>query len=140
MKNSILVQQFIEQIWNNRAFDKIDSFLHPAFTDHSLSPMLSKDREGLMKWITSTGKSFEHHTSIESQVTEGEQTMVKIKMQLKHTGIWRDIEPTGIELHTVGYRHFRIKDGKIIEHWALIDGQAIENQLKEAAHGCRIAV
>jgi predicted ester cyclase len=65
---------------------------------------------------------------------------MKIKMRLKHIGPWRDIAPTGIELHVIGYRHFKIKDGRIIEHWALIDGQAIENQLKKAAHGCNIVI
>lgn len=57
-------------------------------------------------------------------------------MILKHIGSWRDIKPTGINLHTTGYRCFKLKDGKIIEHWALIDGQSIENQLKETSHSC----
>lgn len=138
MENSILVQHFIDQIWNNKAFEKMDSFLHPDFRDHSLPPVLPPDSEGTKKWIISTGLSFEHHTIIEAQVNEGESSMVKIKMNLKHIGDWRNIEPTGIELHTNGYRHFKFKNGKIIEHWALIDGQAIENQLKKATHGCKI--
>lgn len=36
------------------------------------------------------------------------------------------------------YRYYRLQDNKIIEHWALIDGNAIENQLKDAAKGCNI--
>jgi predicted ester cyclase len=138
MENSILVQNFIDQIWNHQAFEKLDSFLHPAFRDHSLLPVLSPDKEGTMKWIINTGISFEHHTTIEDQVTDANQSMVSIKMKLKHIGPWRGFEPTGVELHATGYRHFKMKDGKIIEHWALIDGQAIENQLKEASQGCKI--
>ena len=139
MKNSILVQEFIEQIWNKKSFEKIDDFLHSAFKDHSLSPTLSPDKEGLKKWINATSLAFEHETAIEAQVTEGDQIMVKIKMKLKHIGSWRGIEPTGIELYTNGFRHFKIKDHRIIEHWALIDGERIENQLKEVSHGCKIA-
>ncbi len=140
MENSILVQQFIDQIWNNQEFEKLDSFLHPAFKDHSLLPMLSPDKEGTIKWIINTGISFEHYTIIEDQVTDADQSMVRIKMKLKHIGSWRGIEPTGIELYTIGYRHFKFKDGKIIEHWALIDGEIIENQLKEASQGCKIEI
>lgn len=139
MENSILVQDFINQVWNNKAFEKLDKFLHADFKDYSLPPMLPKDKEGTKKWVINTGASFEHHTIIEEQVTEGDKCMVKIKMNLKHIGTWRDIEPTGLDLQTTGYRYFKIKDGKIIEHWAMIDGQAIENQLKDAAHGCKIA-
>lgn len=139
MKNSVLVQKFIEQIWNKKSFEMLDDFLHPAFKDYSLLPILSPDKEGLKKWITATGISFEHKTVIEDQVTESDQIMIKIKMKLKHIGIWRGIEPTGIELSTTGYRHFKIKDDRIIEHWALLDGETIENKLKEATHNCTIS-
>ena len=138
MKNSILVQKFIEQIWNKKSLEMLDDFLHPLFQDHSLLPILSPDKEGLKKWITATGNSFEHETVIEDQVAESDQIMIRIKMKLKHIGVWRGIEPTGIELSTTGYRHFRIKDDSIIEHWALLDGEAIENKLKKASHGCTI--
>lgn len=138
MKNSILVQKFIEQIWNNRAFEMLDSFLHPSFKDYSLLPLLPPDREGTKTWIITTGQSFEHKTTIEDQVTEENQCMVRIRMNLKHIGTWRGIESTGIELQTIGYRHFKIKDERIIEHWALLDGQAIENQLRDASHSCTL--
>lgn len=140
MSNSILVQHFINQIWNNNAFEKLSSFLHPAFKDYSLPPMFSPDQEGAQKWIISTGIAFEHNTIIEDQVTEADKSFVKIRMNLKHIGNWRNIEPTGINLHAAGYRLFKLKDGKIIEHWALIDGQAIENQLRGASNGCKIAM
>ena len=138
MHNSILVQNFIDEIWNNRAFEKLNIFLHPDFKDYSLPPMLSPDKEGTKKWIINTGVSFEHNTIIEEQVTEADKSIVKIRMNLKHIGAWRHIEPTGAELHAIGYRYFKLKDGKIIQHWALIDGQAIESQLKDAIHGCKI--
>ena len=139
MDTTILVQRFIDQIWNNKDFEKLDNFLHPDFKDHSLPPTLSPDQEGTKKWIVNTGVSFDHKTTIEEQVTEGDKSMVRIRMDLKHIGLWRDIEPTGIDLFAIGYRYFKISDGRIIEHWALIDGQAIENQLKKASHGCKIA-
>ncbi len=138
MNNSTLVRNFIDEIWNNRAFEKLNNFLHSDFKDYSLPPMTSSDRERTKQWIINTGLSFEHNTVIEEQVTENDKSIVKIRMNLKHIGTWRDIEPTGIELHTVGYRYFKFKDGKIIEHWGLIDGQAIENQLRDASHGCKI--
>lgn len=139
MENSKLVAEFIEQIWNNRNFEKLTQFLHLEFIDNSLPPAMSKDIEGMKKWIIGTGVSFQHKTTITEQVTEGDKSIIKIRMDLKHIGLWRDIEPTGIEIATTGFRFFKIAEGKIIEHWALIDGQTIENQLKSATLGCRIA-
>jgi len=139
MDNAILAQDFIAQIWNNRAFEKLNHFLHPDFTDHSLPHSLPPDIAGTKEWIINTGLSFEHHTTIDQQVTEVDLSIVKIRMYLKHIGIWRGLEATGIELYATGYRHFRFKAGKIIAHWSLIDGEAIESQLRNSSHGCRIA-
>lgn len=138
MNNSTVVANFIDEVWNHRNFENMDSFVHPAFVDHSLPEKLSPDMEGTKKWIIATGSSFEHQTIIEDQVTEGDKSVVKISMHLKHIGTWRDIEPTGFIVTTKGYRMFRLQDGKIIEHWALIDGQSIESQLKTNLQGCKI--
>lgn len=140
MNNLKVVTDFIENIWNRRDFDVLDIFLHPDFRDHSLPPALSPNKEGLKKWVIGTGISFDHYTTIEDHVIEGDKCILKIKMQLKHIGNWRDIAPTGVKLDTQGYRYFKLKDQKIIEHWALIDGQVIENELTKASHGCKIVL
>lgn len=139
MNNSALVKDFINQIWNNQRFEMLSTFLHPDFIDHSLPPGLPANSEGTKKWIMNTGVSFDHETIVEDQVTEGNKSVAKVRLNLKHIGPWRDIEATGIDLYTVGYRFFKLKDEKIIEHWALIDGQSIENQLKSVSHGCKLA-
>ena len=138
MDNSKIIADFIEQIWNNRNFRKLEDFMHPDFKDHSLPSALSADTEGMKKWIFGTGISFEHKTIIEDQITEGNKSIAIIKMEMKHIGLWRNFEPTGVELTTFGYRYYKLKDGKIIEHWAIIDGQKIEIQIRNASKGCKI--
>jgi predicted SnoaL-like aldol condensation-catalyzing enzyme len=135
--NKEIVTNFVEEIWNQNQFGKLDKYIHPAFADHSLPSVLPPNKEGLRRWITGTGQSFEHKTIIEEIVCEENKVMLKIKMLLKHIGKWRNIEPTGAEISTVGYRYVKLAGNKIIEHWALLDGNTIENQLKQAAHGCK---
>jgi predicted SnoaL-like aldol condensation-catalyzing enzyme len=131
LKNKLIVSNFIEEIWN-------DNYISNNFIDHSLPTTLSADKEGMKLWIIGTGKSFEHKTIIEDIICEDNKVMLKIKMQMKHIGVWRNIEPTFFEISTVGYRYYKLTDEKIIEHWGLIDGNSIENQLKEAQHNCKI--
>jgi len=138
MNYSTLVQNFIELVWNQQSFEQLDKLVHPNYQDHSIQSSLPPGKEGTRAWILNTGLSFDHHTTIEEQVTEGDKCIVKIKMRLKHVGTWRNIAPTGISIETNGYRFFKFKDGKIIEHWALHDGQNIENQLRHAVEGCEI--
>ncbi|HYF69666.1 MAG TPA: ester cyclase [Ohtaekwangia sp.] len=133
-----IVTNFIEDIWNKNQFDLIDDYIHPEFIDNSLPASLPSNKEGMKQWILTTGKSFQHKTLIEDLVCENNKVMLKIKIQMKHIGVWRGIEPTYKEISTGGYRLYKISDQKIIEHWALIDGNAIENQLISVQHGCEI--
>jgi hypothetical protein len=133
-----LVAGFIRDIWNGRRFDRLEHYLHPAFVDHSLPPVLSPDVRGLEQWVRLTDRSFEHHTIIDEQVTEPGKSILKVRMELRHIGEWRGIAPTGHAVVAVGYRCFRLVEERIIEHWALIDGNAIENQLRETAVGCKV--
>jgi len=137
-ENRSIVTNFIEEIWNQNQFEKIDNYIAYEFIDHSLPPALPPNKEGMKLWIIEVGRSFEHTTLIDDMVCEEDKVMLKIRMQLKHIGIWRDIEPTYSEISTVGYRCYKLAEGKIIAHWALLDGNAIENQLKEAQHGCKV--
>ncbi|MFZ4796978.1 MAG: ester cyclase [Bacteroidia bacterium] len=136
--NKSIVINFIEEIWNQNQFEKIDNYISANFIDHSLPPTLPADKDGMKLWIIGTSKSFEHKTIVDDIVCEADKVMLKMTMQLKHIGVWRDIEPTYFEILTVGYRYYKLSNGKIMEHWALIDGNAIENQLKESIHGCKI--
>lgn len=138
--NQSLISNFIEQIWNNRNFEKLDDFIHPDYKDNSLPNTFSANKEGLKNWILATSSSFNHKTIIEDDVSEGDKIIIKIEMIMKHTGTWRDIESTGLEVTIQGYRFYKLKNSKIIESWALIDGQAIESQLKGAIYGCEPAV
>jgi predicted SnoaL-like aldol condensation-catalyzing enzyme len=133
-----LVSDFIRDIWNEHRFDRLEQYLHPTFTDHSLPASLPPNRHGLEQWIRLTGLSFEHRTLIDEQVTEPGISILKVRMVLRHTGEWRGIAPTGLEIVVVGYRCFRLAEERIIEHWALIDGNAIENRLRGAAQGCKV--
>jgi hypothetical protein len=71
IKQSLMIKAFLHEIWNQQAFDKIDKYLHPDFEDHSLPASYPCGKEGTIQWITQTGYSFRHLSSIESLVTEG---------------------------------------------------------------------
>ncbi|QDK81867.1 ester cyclase [Spirosoma sp. KCTC 42546] len=134
-----LAINFIEEIWNQQQYAKLDDYLHPDYVDHSLPTPLAPNRTGLLKWIQATSQSFSHQTVIEDQVTEGDKTILKVKLLMTHIGLWRGIEATRAQVSTTGYRFYRLADDKIIEHWAAIDGTVLEAQLKhKASEGCKI--
>ncbi len=129
--NKTIVSDYIKKIWNEKQFDKLDQFLSEDFTDHSLPPAYPANKEGTLQWILSFGDSFEHKTFIEEIIGEGNRVVLKLQLQLKHIGVWTGIDPTQGNVHTSGYRLFKLSENKIIEHWAMIDGNRIENILRE---------
>jgi predicted SnoaL-like aldol condensation-catalyzing enzyme len=132
-----LVTNYITDIWNTGAVESINEYLHPDFKDHTLPPFLPADATGLLQWIALTSSSFKHHTVIEDQVTEGNKSIIKIRMEVVHTGVWRGIAPTGTNAVTTGYRFFRVEAGKIIEQWGHLDGAALEAALTGSAAACK---
>lgn len=137
-KNKSIIANFIEEIWNQQLLDNISHYIADGYVDHSLPPSFPINMEGTKLWIIETGKSFKHHTTIEEMLCENDKVMLKIRMHLIHIGSSRNIEPTSLEISTIGYRFYKMSEGKIIEHWSLLDGNSIENQLRDAKHGCKI--
>lgn len=129
-KNKQVVADLIDRIWNNRHYDELCRFLHSNFEDHSLPPTMPGGAEGLKLWVEGLGRSFEHSTRIDEMIAEGDMVAIRVTMLLKHTGAWRGIGATGKEFGTGGFRIFSLSDGKIIEHWGLMDPTTIENAIK----------
>lgn len=127
--NKQVVTDFMDVIWNNKQYDELCRFLHTNFEDHSLPTSLPPGTEGLKVWLTALSKSFEHSSRIDDVIADGDKVAIRMTMLLKHTGQWRGIAATGKEFGTNGFRFFRLKDGKIIEHWGLLDATAIDNNV-----------
>ena len=46
-----------------------------------------------------------------------------------HSGEFLGIPPTGKEVRMSGIAIHRVKDGKMVEHWAMVDGMSLLQQL-----------
>ena len=127
-----VVQRLIDEGWNQGNLDVVDELVAEHCVDHSLPPSMT-GRAGMKQWITATGNAFEHKTIIEDQVTEGNTSMLRLRMEMRHVGDFRGIPATGKTVTTTGYRTYRVEDGQIVQHWALIDGASLAEQLRENA-------
>ncbi len=129
--NKNLVSEFMTEIWNKRHLNLLDDFLHESYRDDSLPDGFPPNQAGLRSWIQSNSQSFDHLTAIESMVAEDDMVAIRISFQVKHIGLWRGLSPSGRSAKVKGFRFFRLGDGKIIQHWAMIDGNALHAQLSK---------
>ncbi len=129
-QNKNIVRRYIEEVWNKQNLQTVDEFLAENYLDHSLPPEF-KGREGVKQWVKAVSTFFDEQTIIEDQVTEGDLSILRLTMRLTHRAEWRGIPATGKQVEIRGYRAYRLEGGKIVEHWALIDGDSLERQLRE---------
>jgi predicted ester cyclase len=62
-------------------------------------------------------------------VAEGEKVLVRLRVQATHTGVFGDMAPTGRKIDIGVLDLFQIRDGVLIEHWALLDNLGMLKQL-----------
>lgn len=124
-----IVRNFIEQAWNGPRPAAVREFLAENFVDHDNRTGLN-DVEGMEKWIAQTSQTFDHHTTIEDQLTEGDRSFIRLTFKVVQKAEFRGVLAPGKAAETNGYRVFRVEDGKIVEHWGFINGDRLVEQLK----------
>lgn len=62
-------------------------------------------------------------------VAEGEKVLVRLTIHATHTGSFGDLQATGRKIEVQVLDLFQIRDGVLIEHWALLDNLGMMRQL-----------
>ena len=66
---------------------------------------------------------------LEDFVAEGEKVLVRLRVQGTHTGPFGDMAATGRKVDIDVLDLFQIRDGVLVEHWALLDNLGMMKQL-----------
>jgi steroid delta-isomerase-like uncharacterized protein len=66
---------------------------------------------------------------IEDMVAEGEKVLARLRVQGTHRGELMGIPATGKRIDIAVLDLFQIRDGMLIEHWALLDNLGMLRQL-----------
>jgi predicted ester cyclase len=66
---------------------------------------------------------------LEDFVAEGDKVLVRLRVKGTHTGAFGDMAPTGRAIDIAVLDLFEIRDGVLVEHWALLDNLGMLRQL-----------
>jgi predicted ester cyclase len=66
---------------------------------------------------------------LEDFVAEGDKVLVRLRVQATHTGPFGDMPATGRRIDIGVLDLFQIRDGVLVEHWALLDNLGMLKQL-----------
>ena len=104
------------------------ALIDPDVTDHRGGT--SGDHHGLAAWEDKWGHMYDGvqdvSVTIEHNVASGDFSVNRYTVRGTHAPSGRRYEVTGLDM-------IRVRDGKLAEHWALLDSTAMQHQLSAGA-------
>ncbi|MBI5651892.1 MAG: ester cyclase [Chloroflexi bacterium] len=129
-QNKDLTRRFVEEVLNTGNLDRMSEFLTPDFVEHAARAGVPPTVEGVRMFFQGLRSAFPNFKyTVNDAIADGDLIIQRTTGQGTMTGEFAGMKPTGksatwSELHTV-----RIKDGKIVEHWANVDQLSMLMQL-----------
>jgi steroid delta-isomerase-like uncharacterized protein len=128
-RNKRLVQTFQQEVLHRGNYGRAAQWAHEDLVIH-LPPGIPPGLQNALawfatcaEWFTSTG------IDIGPSVADEDTVFQLITLKFQHTGDYLGIPPTGKHFSVAGLAAFKIRDGKIAEHWGMYEMDSIPAQL-----------
>ncbi len=128
--NKALVRRFADEVQSQGNIDLIDEICSPEFVNHSASPGIPPDCEGI-KVVTAMfrGAFPDSYFTVEDMMAEGDKVATRKTFHGTHEGEFMGIPPSGRTV-TMGLIDIvRISEGRVVEHWSMGDNLGMVRQL-----------
>ena len=128
-KNKAIVRRFFKAFAaNDQAVLK--EVLAPDIVGHAPGTPGPRNREEALLAIGMWTAAFsEMHFTIEDLIAEGDKVAAHVSVRATHSGEFLGQPPTGKQIAIIFFSVERIKDGQIVERWALVDMMSLMQQL-----------
>jgi predicted ester cyclase len=131
-ENKSFIRRYIEAVDANDSsdWDMLDEFIAEDFVAHNPpAPGVSLDRDGMKQAaeIFRVGSPGTHEVSM--QVAEGDLVVSHVVGRGVHSGELFGIPATNNKVESDGIVIHRIRDGKIVEYWSVVDVARVLQQI-----------
>ncbi len=128
-KNKQIVRDLYEQIFQKHNLDLVDRFLHDDYVQHN--PALPKGKAGFIEFHVAFFSAIpDIRPTINGMLAEGDLVWVFNTLRGTHTGEgFLGLAPTGNKIEYDVVDMFRLRDGKLCDHWDVADTKAFFLQL-----------
>lgn len=130
--NKDLIRRYIEAVDANDSSDwsVIDEYLAEDFVAHNPpAPGVTLDRDGMKQAaeVFRVGSPGTHEITM--QIAEGDLVASHIVGRGVHSGELFGIPATNRDVESAGIAIHRVRDGKIVEYWSVVDVASVLQQL-----------
>ena len=119
--NKLLIRGYIEEVFNKHQPAASDRFVATDFIEHN--PRLPHDGlAGMKQFVTNVLAAFsDYHGEIQNIVAEGDKVAVRVQWTGTNDGPLDGRPATGNKLVFSTSDFFRIENGKVAEHWDVVN-------------------
>jgi len=131
-ENKDLIRRYIQAIDSNDSDDwsVIDEYIAEDFVAHNpLFPGVTLDRDGMKQASEIFRVATPGRNEITMQVAEGDLVVSQIIGRGIHKGDLLGIPATNKDVETTGIAIHRVRDGKIVEYWSVVDVAQVLQQV-----------
>lgn len=129
-QNATLFAEMVSTVFNAGDVAAADGYFQPFLVDHAPWPGQSADVAGFKAGLAEMRASFpDFHVAIEHTVAEDDLLVVHSRMSGSHLGPFMGAGPSGKTFEIEAIDIVRMQDGRIAEHWGLIDTGSLAEQL-----------
>jgi steroid delta-isomerase-like uncharacterized protein len=131
-ENKRLIRRYIEAVDDNDSSDwsVLDEYIAEDFVAHNPPvPGVSLDREGMKQAAEIFRVATPGRHEITFQVAEDDLVVSHVVGRGVHAGELLGIPATNKDVETAGIAVHRIRDGKIVEYWSVVDVARVLQQV-----------
>jgi steroid delta-isomerase-like uncharacterized protein len=126
--NRRLVRRFYEEVLNEQKFNLLDEIAVEDYVTHDPLPGMGQGREGL-KDLANMLQALDPTYTIEDEIAEGDKVVVRWIQKGKSAGEFLGVPANGRSYRIGGIHIHGVKDGKLTEHWHVVDQLSLLQQL-----------
>jgi steroid delta-isomerase-like uncharacterized protein len=117
------------ELLNQGEVEQIADVVVDDYEEHDPLPGQGTGREGVLDRFTLITRALAPHFTVEDMVAEGDRVVVRWTNSGTHVGEFAGIPATGRPFTIAGIDIYRLVDGKLSEHWHVIDQLSMLGQL-----------
>jgi steroid delta-isomerase-like uncharacterized protein len=128
-----VIRRFIEEYQCRGDVSVAEELLADDFVDRSPFGPFSPDRDGVLALFAMLRHAFpDLHAVIHDQAVEGDKVWTRKTFRGTHQGEFMGIPPSGQPIEFDVIDVVRVRDGKMVEHWNVVDAMTLMQQIGAA--------
>jgi steroid delta-isomerase-like uncharacterized protein len=133
-----LMRRFVEEFQSQGEEAVADELLADTFRNHTAPPGMSPDKQGVKAYFAAFRRAVpDLRAQVHDMLVDGDKVVTRKTFHGTHTGEFMGLPATGNAISVDVIDIVRVRDGRFVEHWNVLDTLALMQQLGGVAPPAR---